>query len=301
MDETRPSDVSLPMPVELDGPATERIAYEDVVTRAADAGEYARQQNEAIDRATQLGERTYLRHEDGAGRTAWPVSAPPGSDMAKAVNGGDRGRVESEQQRRYAPEVEESGVHALPEPAALSGQRMPCDGCNGTGYMIVSTRDLLKESLALVGDGGDTVVKEFYARLLGAAPDLAGLFPPDLLTVDTIRGQRDKLLQALVALADSYDPDDDESMTRLDTALRAYGRSHAAFARPDGTVRGATLDEYAAVKTVLFGTLVDAAGPAWIPAYTTAWSEAYDFAAVTMMHEQHRSGFYHPRQARQGA
>ena len=123
MGETRPSDVSLPMPLEPDGSATERIAYEDVVTRDADAGEYARQQNEAAYRAGQLAGLTYLDESSGAGRTAWPVSAPPGSDMAKAVNGADRGRVESEQQRRYAPGVEESGVHALPEPAAPSGQQ----------------------------------------------------------------------------------------------------------------------------------------------------------------------------------
>jgi len=277
MDETRPSDVSLPMPLEPDGPTTER-----------------------------------LRREDGADRTAWPVSASPGSDMAKAMSGGDRGRVESEQRRA----VEDSGVHALPEPSIVLGHKVECGECRGTGYLIMSTNDLLKESLALVTDG-DGLVREFYSRLLTAAPDLAALFPPDLLTAAApgrpevvsdgsalrpapTRGarQRDKLLGALIALADLYDTDSDEKMGKLDTALRAFGRSHAAFHRPDGRVLGATFDEYAAVKAALFATLADTAGSAWASEYTAAWSEAYDFAAVTMMHEQHRAGFSFPRQAR---
>jgi hemoglobin-like flavoprotein len=186
----------------------------------------------------------------------------------------------------------------------LGEHHIDCAACGGTGYVIRSTNDLLRESLELVGTGGDMIVKEFYTRLLHAAPDLAPLFPSDLTTAQTSdpnspgAAQRDRLLGALVALSNSYNPDDGDSMDRLDTALEAFGRSHAAFARPDGTVQGATLDEYAAVKSVLFETLVQAAGDAWLPAYTVAWSEAYDYAAATMMHEQHRAGFRYPRSVR---
>lgn len=169
-----------------------------------------------------------------------------------------------------------------------------CEHCNGSGYMP-SISDYLRESVALVGASGDEIVKAFYAELLGVAPDLAGLFPPDLLTTDETKGQRDKLLKALVALSDLYDPDDPAKMAKLDTALSSFGRSHAAFARPDGTVKGATWEEYAAVKTVLFATLVAAAGSAWMPEYTESWSQAYDYAAAVMVAEQYRSGFTSPR------
>lgn len=186
--------------------------------------------------------------------------------------------------------------------------REPCAHCLGKGY-IMTTNDLLRESIALVGDGGDMVIREFYTRLLGAAPDLAALFPPDLLTAaegEDIDGgwkQRDKLLAALVALSQTYDPADAESMRVLDTHLLAFGRAHAAFQRPDGSVKGATVAEYEAVKQVLFGTLVDAAGPAWRDEYTAAWDEAYEHAARGMIAGQYavtleRAGDLHPRQPR---
>lgn len=220
--------------------------------------------------------------------------------------------------------VTDSGVHAAPQrsPAVLSGHKVQCAGCRGYGFVIVSTRDLLIESKALLDDAGEVIVKEFYTRLLRAAPDLASLFPADLLAEQqpvvedgshdlpdeakhegllpdfraaaaakrkTGKEQREKLLGALLALATLYDPDDEASMEKLTNALQAFGRSHASFARPDGSERGATLDEYAAVKGALFGTLVTTAGPAWKHAYTMAWSEAYDFAAVTMLAEQYRT------------
>jgi hemoglobin-like flavoprotein len=97
------------------------------------------------------------------------------------------------------------------------------------------------------------------------------------------RKQRDKLVGALAALATHYDPTNPAQMETLKTALAAMGRAHSAFRRPDGTVSPASLDEYQAVKVVLFGTLHDAAGAAWLSVYDGAWSEAYDFAASHMM------------------
>jgi hemoglobin-like flavoprotein len=212
-------------------------------------------------------------------------------------------------------------------------EREPCPHCEGMGYMP-SISDHLRASIALVGQSGDPIVQAFYAELLSLAPGLAGLFPRDLLDLNspaeplvptgegltdegkremliragligendplppdpprpfrTGRQQRDKLLKALIALSELYDPADDDKMNRLDTALKIYGRSHAAFIRPDGSVQGATWEEYATVKTVLFRTLAAAAGAAWKPEYTASWSQAYDYAAAVMVAEQHRSGF----------
>jgi hemoglobin-like flavoprotein len=180
---------------------------------------------------------------------------------------------------------------SAPVPAPLVNPvREPCPHCEGSGF-VPSISDHLRASIALVGGSGDEIVKAFYSELLSLAPDLAGLFPRDLLTTDATKGQRDKLLRALIALSEMYDPADEEKMGKLDTALKAFGRSHAAFARTDGTVRGASWEEYAAVKEVLFRTLVAAAGKAWAPEYTASWSQAYDYAAAVMLTEQYRSGF----------
>jgi hemoglobin-like flavoprotein len=178
-----------------------------------------------------------------------------------------------------------------PVPAPLvRAERETCEHCGGTGY-VPSISDYLRESIALVGGSGDQIIRAFYSELISVAPDLTTLFPRDLLTVDEEKGQRDKLLRALIALSDLYDPADEEKMGRLDTALKAYGRSHAAFARPNGEIKGATWEEYAAVKEVLFRVLVAAAGAAWKPEYTASWSQAYDYAAAVMVAEQYRSGF----------
>ncbi len=207
--------------------------------------------------------------------------------------------------------VSDSGVHALDTMTSVANTHsVECPQCGGMGVLVKSTSELLRESIGLIDDG-DAVVRAFYSRLLAGDDSraegdrLAPLFPPDLVTAppdDELsrgKGQRDKLLKALVALSEMFDPDDEKKMAGLTTALGSFGRSHAAFQRPDGTVRGATLEEYAAVKAVLFGTLVDAAGGAWIPAYTAAWSQAYDFAAAEMLSAQHRSGFTAPRFPRQ--
>lgn len=183
--------------------------------------------------------------------------------------------------------------------AVVSQHREACVHCQGSGFMP-SVNDYLRESIGLLGDRGDEVVRTFYTALFRSAPDLARLFPGDpregnLGTDHKGAKQREKLLAALAALSDLYDPDDADRMARLDTALKSFGRSHAAFARPDGTIKGATWEEYAAVKEALFATLVQAAGNAWKAEYTESWSQAYDYAAAVMLTEQYRSGFAAPR------
>jgi hemoglobin-like flavoprotein len=185
----------------------------------------------------------------------------------------------------------------VPQPV-VSLHREPCPHCGGTGFMP-GISDYLRESIGLLADG-DRAVRTFYGMLFREDPGLVKLFPGDPREGDLgtdHRGarQREKLLQALIALADLYDPDDPDKVARLDTALGAFGRSHAAFARPDGTVRGATWEEYAAVKAALFGTFVQEAAGAWRSEFTESWSQAYDYAAAVMTVEQYRSGFSSPR------
>jgi hemoglobin-like flavoprotein len=256
---------------------------------------------------------------EGYPYTSRPTSLAdlPPNDYAETVTtGGDtkayRARQEAGAARAaqappavYDVAPEDSGVHAIPVAPA---EREECPKCRGRGY-VPTTNELLRESIALVADGGDMVVKEFYTRLLQAAPDLAALFPPDLLTAASGNelsdgyGQRNRLLGALVSLSQLYDPTNPDLMTRLGVFLMTWGGRHAAFQRPDGTVRGATLAEYEAVRKVLFTVLSDAAGDKWLPEYTAAWDEAYEHAAEGMIAGQftlvsERAGQLHPRQPR---
>jgi hemoglobin-like flavoprotein len=165
----------------------------------------------------------------------------------------------------------------------------------------LTTNDLLRESIGLLGDAGDEVMALFYRNLLDAARYLTPLFPPDLTDEQSTgpgRMQRDKLLGALVAVSQTYDPDRPEQMEILDRHLETFGRSHAAFDRGNGRIQGATLAEYNAVKVVLFNTLHDVAGDAWLPEYDDVWSEAYDYAAGAMLFHGMRSGFTSARYAR---
>lgn len=167
-------------------------------------------------------------------------------------------------------------------------QRDACIHCRGTGY-VLTVNDLLRESVGLLGSAGDDVVRRFYENLLRAAPDLAGLFPSDLL--DPFSGgpgkvQRDKLLGALIALSQTYDPGNPESLRVLDTHLAAYGRSHINFVRPDGVQRPASVSEYHAVRVTLLDTLHEVAGEMWRPEYDDAWTEAYEYAAQRMIASQ---------------
>lgn len=187
-----------------------------------------------------------------------------------------------------------------PVPAPIvQASRVECEHCKGRGF-VPGINDLLQESIALLGDGGDDVIRSFYVELFRRDPDLAALFPGnptqgDFGTDHKGAVQRDKLLKALGALAQLYDPGDPDKMEHLDNALATYGRTHASFVRKDGTIKGATWEEYAAVKESLFTTLIRVAAEHWRPEYSAAWSQAYDYAAGVMLVEQFRSGFVAPR------
>lgn len=201
-----------------------------------------------------------------------------------------------------------SGRAPIPAPL-IPASRVECSHCQGRGFMP-GLNDYLRESAALLRAGGaeltDTVIRDFYIALFRDQPALIAIFPGDPTKGEfgsDGRGakQRELLLAALAGLADLYDPGDPARMEALDAALKRFGRAHASFTRPDGTVRGATLDEYKAVKDALFTTLVKAAADKWRPEYTEAWTQAYDYAAAAMLIEQHRSGFAFPRFTRGGA
>lgn len=176
--------------------------------------------------------------------------------------------------------------------APVAGERQPCENCRGRGY-VLTIRDYLDEIVEMLPTGDaeakDGLIAEFYRRLLAAYPHLAFLFPPDLTTGDALNSkghrQRDMLWNGLEALLTRYDPDhrDSKNMAALVTALEAFGRDHSAFLREDGTVEGATEDEYIAVRNVLLRLCQDALAEVWRPEHTWALVRAYRFAMVKMM------------------
>lgn len=203
--------------------------------------------------------------------------------------------------------VTDSGVHALEnDDYVMPTIRVGCPTC-GTGHIDRTVNELLRESVALIPvDGGDMVIKEFYTRLLHTAPWLGSLFPRDLLTAATQDGaspgamQRDKLLNAITGLAELYGASRAD-MEHLTSLLLQWGRSHAAFARPDGTVRGATAAEYELVGAIFIRTFTDVAGGQWKPEYEQAWKEAYDDASLAMRWGQRESAMTAPRYPRRDA
>lgn len=203
--------------------------------------------------------------------------------------------------------VTDSGVHALEGDDYVQPTiRVSCPTC-GVGHVDRPVNALLRESVGLIPvDGGDMVIKEFYTRLLRAAPTLGSLFPRDLLTAATQDGaspgamQRDKLLNAIAGLAELYGSSRAD-MDHLTTLLLQWGRSHAAFARPDGTVRGAAQAEYELVGTIFIRTFADVAGDQWKPEYERAWAEAYDDAVLVMRWAQRQSSMTAARYPRRDA
>jgi len=221
---------------------------------------------------------------DGHAGGSTPVSAPPAP---------------------RANPLTDSGLHSLPDATSLPTLTATCPHCGGNGTVTRPVNDLLRETVNLIPvDGGDQIIREFYRRLLAAAPTLAPLFPADLLTAATHDKaspgalQRDRLLDAVVAVADYYGRGDD-AMQRLDAAIASMGHRHAAFARPDGTVQGATEAEYNAVINVFLALCYDGFGDQFTAAHAQAWREALTYVKVGMLWAQWHSGAAMPRMPRQ--
>lgn len=226
----------------------------------------------------------------------------------------------------YLPDVNESGSAGLHGPSdwgviadgpvspATSSSRImfeererqqvdhreECSACRGTGYKM-TTSDFLRESIGLIEGQEDEVVRLFYVELLNFAPTLVDLFPPDLLdpmSTGEGKGQRDRLVGALSALATTFDLASPDAMNALDVVVAAMGRAHSAFRWPDGSVRRAELEHYYAVKVCLVRTFHAVGGEAWLPVYDAAWSDAFDDTAATMLKESIRNPQQFPRTRR---
>ena len=123
----------------------------------------------------------------------------------------------------------------------------------------------LETSFDLVAPRGEELIDEFYARLFQTAPAVVPLFAGT-----DMQRQNAMLLGTLVLLRKSF-----RDLDAIVPTLRKLGARHVAY--------GARPEHYAAVGAALLGAMAAIAGPAWLPTYETAWTEAYALVAATMI------------------
>lgn len=161
------------------------------------------------------------------------------------------------------------GLSPAEEEPTHDGER--CEVC---GQRIPTDHELLAELLGWLGiDGGGELVRRFYIRLFEVAPDLRPLFPAD------IKIQEEKLLSGIVSLLQLFRAGDDQ-MEALNAALAKFGRSHTRFDP------AATIEEYAAVKGVLFEVAAGMLADKLTPRHVAALTRAYEYAAGMMLAAQ---------------
>jgi len=116
--------------------------------------------------------------------------------------------------------------------------------------------ETLEESFDLIAPHGNALVDVFYQRLFETAPSTQALF----VRADMSRPKQ-ALLATLITLRTSL-----RNLDSILPALEKLGARHFDY--------GATPEHYPVVGQVLLASMQEIAGPAWKPAYTTAWTEA---------------------------
>lgn len=229
-----------------------------------------------------LGARTLARGDS----LRLPPPAPPvvDTDADTAVIP----RVQKEDEVSQPSQEEQHPIEVEgPDPMDIDRMKAPdfidptpAPTCPHCGAPVRTDSQLLADSLALVADRGADLIATFYGLLFRRRPDLRPLFPEDMSV------QQEKLLGAVVTLAQRFDPDNDDAMDWLDQQLTAMGRAHTRFAPQPGPL------EYGVVGDALLTTLADFAGSAWTQQYADAWRRAYWYAAGRMLAAQatHRAG-----------
>lgn len=115
----------------------------------------------------------------------------------------------------------------------------------------------LRESFDLVIEREPELTKRFYEILFERYPQVKPLFD------ETKQAEQQKMLAgALVAVLDHL-----EDPPWLEQHLAGLGARHVVY--------GVTPRMYDFVGECLVATLMEVAGDDWLPAYGTAWAEAY--------------------------
>lgn len=165
--------------------------------------------------------------------------------------------------------------------------------CPTCGQDVPPVRVMLSDTLTRVSTRSAEMVAAFYARLFEQRADLAEMFPPDLIDATSAPEsggyvQRERLLNAAVAVASHFNPGNDESMAALNSALDRMGADHGdnrmTVADPEwpGGRRPLLQREYDVVNACLIATLREFHGEAWTPMHTAAWWIAMTYVADRM-------------------
>ena len=115
---------------------------------------------------------------------------------------------------------------------------------------------LVQRSFAQAAPMADTIAEMFYVRLFAMAPELRGMFPPDM------SGQKKKLMAMLATVV--------VDLGRLNTlvpAVRSLGQRHATY--------GVTPDDFALVGAALLRTLEMVLGDSFTVEVKDAWLGVY--------------------------
>jgi hemoglobin-like flavoprotein len=166
----------------------------------------------------------------------------------------------------------------------------PCPTC---GHIVPPVRELLADTLSRVATRAPEVFATFYGSLFDERPDLAEMFPADLDDPGSDpsgggHAQRERLLNASVAVASHYNPRNPESMAALNAALDKMGATHGesrmTVADPEwpGGRRPLLQREYDVVNKHLIATLRRFQGDSWTPMHTAAWWTALTYVADRM-------------------
>jgi hemoglobin-like flavoprotein len=172
-----------------------------------------------------------------------------------------------------------------------------CDKCTQIlpGWAVPDDNAVIREFASAIGlvdaagrptKVGAALVLDFYSRLLTAAPALAARFPQDLVDASAALDgagakQRDRLLRAVLSVMSTFNPGDEQRMAALIAVLEEMALKHQRH--------GATIEEYAAVVSVLLGVLGDFARTSnvphniWLEAFEPALRRALTFASGRMM------------------
>jgi nitric oxide dioxygenase len=135
------------------------------------------------------------------------------------------------------------------------------------GLLTARQIELVKSSFDLLLALGEPAIVRFYEKLFTAAPDLKGLFSPD------IGRQARKFLQSLKLIVTSL-----SSTERAAPVLQRLGDRHRGY--------GVKLDHYDIVGGVLIDTLDELLAEAATDEVLEAWKSAFQLISVIMKSEK---------------
>jgi hemoglobin-like flavoprotein len=165
--------------------------------------------------------------------------------------------------------ITDSGVHFIAAPLA-DDESETCEHCGGK---VPTDHELLMQVKEWVAPAGPQAMHRFYELLFTVDPNLRELFPARIET------QEEKLLTAIVALLDLFNAGEAQ-MEKLNSTLASFGRKHTRFDP------AATIEEYAAVKGVLFQVFGELLGSKLTPRHINVLTRAYEYAAGMMLASQ---------------